>query len=346
MKNLFLFLFLIFMPVISYSVSSGTFTVNQWGTGNYTSLSSAEAGLQGVLISTCYIVITGSWTVSDSAVAFSGWTTFSTAPIIVQATGLSRHLGIWNNSCYRISSSIDYGGSIFLGATSRNIIIDGVQLQQLSPVYSYDIRDDSLQTDRTRIISNCILTGSTYYQNMYAYYDNGSGRCHIKIYNNIIYSVQNGLRCVATVANSTVTIYNNTISSCLVRGIDLYSSWQLAGGSLHLKNNLIQAGTCYYLDWSGTGSNAQSNNVSSDESGTSGYRNQISSFVASQDNNYHLLANDTTAYTKGVNLSNDGVLSFNTDIDGQTRPTDWSIGADDIPVVSTRKRKAIINFFQ
>ena len=104
MKKIIL-LSILFYTIPLFAVSSGTFTINQWGTGNFTSAISAEAGLQGSLISDCYIIVTGSWTVVDNPVIFAGWTTYSTATVKFQATGLAKATGIWDTTRYRIQAT-------------------------------------------------------------------------------------------------------------------------------------------------------------------------------------------------------------------------------------------------
>jgi hypothetical protein len=328
----------------------GTFYVNQNSGIDYTTLQTAETGLQNTLDTTCYILITGSWTVADPIVNFDGWTTFSTAPVIITVSSGSRHSGSWNDTKYRIRSAADYQYGITF-TTIKNIYIDGVQID-ISGYYNLRgvIDSDITNTNTFRQLSNCLIRGSSNYANHMGIQYNHTGVYRWIIYNNIIYNCGNiGMYLPSYGTNfSTSIIYNNTVSSCNV-GILMSSGW-LEPLALYFKNNLVQKcnNNCYdFTSYSGAGVSTQSYNVSSDTtSPNSNYRSQISSFVAYQNYNFHLLAADTTAYQRGVNLTADTIFPFSTDIDGETRPTLWAIGADDIPAAApaapARRRKSIV----
>lgn len=352
MKKIIL-LSILFSSLNCFAVSSGTFTVNQWGTGNYTTLQNAETGLQGVLISTCYIIITGSWTVVDSAVAFGGWTTFSTAPVVVQAQGLARHAGLWDTTKYNISATGDYTNPLGLNTNIKNIIIDGLQIEHDGVLLgSQMVRDDTATHDRTREISNCIIRSN--YNSTGILNNAGNNRAVYKIWNNIIQGMSTGINGSDVSVATSYYIYNNTIiNSSQNATVGMYFgatfSATISRSFVYIKNNIVQydivASSSYvwhFLD-SGVTATSTTNVANDNKSPNPNYINQISSFVNYAGNNYHLLANDTTSYQRGVDLSADAVLPFTTDIDGETRPTAWSIGADDIPTAtpSTQRRKRI-----
>ena len=346
LKYLIFILSLLFMlPFNCLAVSSGTYTVIEAGGGNYTSVVSAEAGLQGVLTSTVNIVIQSTWTNAEGICVFSGWTTFSTAPVIVQATNNARHTGVWTATAHRFQANTS-GGSLINIGTCDHIYLDGLQVYNQNVAgagTSQAVKNSSTVVGRYRIISNCIIRSNMTGDGVIGiYYGDDTGRNIWGIYNNIVYQCDIGIYLYSLTNNDTYYLYNNTVSSCGT-GISLSSGWLQAGAALYMKNNLMQfCATNFNTDWSGTGMFSTATNITSDNTSfNTEYRNQISSFTDRNGFNFHLLATDTTAYAKGSNLSSDAIQPFTTDIDGQIRPTNWSIGADDIPAVSARKKRCI-----
>jgi len=356
MKKIIIVSLLLFLFQHCFGVSSGTFTVNQWGTGNYTTLASAESGLQGVLISTCYIVITGSWTVADGVTTFAGWTTFSTAPVIVQTTGLSRHSGIWNENAYKIRSNLPYGIGFIVNI--KHIYIDGLQidLQDGDPSANdcgiYELYNGS--NDQYRNFSNNYIrySGSTTVN-----YNNRTGmaldygkRGIYKIWNNILQDFYTGMLVVYCTTGSTYYIYNNTIKASQSDiGMSLSAQYSATQSYLflYLKNNLVQGTTFqgYVFQTINYGIRCTSAcNISSDAtSPNTDYGNLTVSFLNGATNWLLLSSTDTVAIDKARDLSADSGLSFNTDIIGTIRPSGvaWDIGANEYiyPTVSATKRR-------
>jgi hypothetical protein len=338
-----------------------TKTINQWGSGNYTTLTTWEAGEQGVLTSTAYAVITGSWTLADTSVIINGWITYSTAPIIIQATGLARHTGVFNDKAYRLQPGNLINQAIAITLYPKDIQIDGLQFNiiggagqgdyAITDYYDYGIPNGMA----ARNISNCIITRDTTsasdIKNDHAIDMNILFSSQTwKIWNNIIYNWGIAFNHGTMRYDTTDYLYNNTLYNCSYTGNYAGIFMSADGGnlsSLYMYNNLVYGTTNNYGIYNFDANRYHhGNNVSIDDtSPDTAYRFQSASFI-SNTSDYHLLSADTTAYAKGSNRSADVNFSFNTDIDGQLRPTNWSIGADDIPAVSTRKRRYITILFQ
>jgi hypothetical protein len=353
----FYFYFLVFWLFYidtPFAVSSGTYTVNQWGTGNFTSLVSAEAGLQGVLISTCYIVITGSWTVADNEATFSGWTTYSTAPIIVQATGLARCNGIWNDKRYRISATANYSRCIYVEQVT-NIRVDGIQMNRggdfskqpgAFQVYNTNSETEDIQLSNCIIKNTCDTGGSPQNNDIgIRYIHQGT----FKIWNNIIYGFGYGIQHLSESITGSVTyyIYNNTWyeTNTYSGGASLYFT---QGGNpdlltVCLKNNLVFSTTqCYYL---GSYNNKVSiSNISNDQtSPDSALRGLNAVYLNVPTNNYQPVSTDTSTY-QGINLNpdTDGNINIISDIAGNTRASIPTIGAWERQTITLKKNNLIV----
>jgi len=343
MKNIILIL--LFLSVNCFAVSSGTFTVAETG-GNYTSIVSAEAGLQGNLIAPVTIYIQGSWTNPDYVgfgCTINGWTTYTTAYLLITATGTARHRGVWDNTKYRIINKSGTQGEPFLiDNYEENVRIDGLQLTfETTGTVTYAIRGDgSLGTNKNFQLSNCILKANPVHSDVrdvaliHAFTTNSS----FKIWNNIFYGWTETINTGFGTGNTTYYFYNNTIGTATVFGI--YNASSDTGWQLRMKNNIITKNTQGYFFEGGlpirisTDSNvsgyATSPNIN--------YRNQTPSFISST-TDFHLLSSDTTAYKRGVSVTAE-FPERTTDIDGDIIVNN-SIGADDgvVTAVSTARRR-------
>jgi hypothetical protein len=351
MKKIILILLL--TPVLSYAVSSGTFTLRETG-GDFASLSLAEAGLQGNLISTVTLNIDQTWTSSDTTpVTITGWTTYSTAPFIIQAINSGRHAGVWDDTKYKFSPrSTDITA---LTLVEKFIEIDGLQIEPIntnvdSNAFAIAFNQNTAGTRYK--ISNCILRHSFGDKNDNAqagiYAQVGNLRSEYYFWNNIIYNFGIGIRQDGSTSGTTWYIYNNTFykTDYSGTGITIQDDYNPNHLYLRMKNNIVEGSvsttTCYNFRFSSNFIDFSSAcNVSSDNtSPNTEYRFQKALFVATTD--FHLLTTDTTSYAKGRNLSADPLLAFNTDNANAVRPLNWSINAIDIStptvVVATQRR--------
>jgi hypothetical protein len=344
MKKLIYILLAILLLIVCYvldseAVSSGTYTVRQDGTGNFTSVASAEAGLQGILTSTVNIVIQSTWTTAEGGMTWTGWTTFSTAPVICTAQGGARHKGIWTDTAHRFQADKSGTAMIFFGSC-KNIYLDGLQIHNLNTAGSgtaQSLRNNSTTAGRTRIISNCLIRTNKTGEGTSGFYDADAGRSLYGLYNNIFYLCDTATNIYATGNGTTYYYYNNTFSS---NATGCYGASTVVNCVLYAKNNLSQfnATDFDFTGWQGVTETAT--NVSQDAtSPDTNYRNQTSSFTNRNGFNFHLLATDTTAHLRGTDLRTDPIQPVTTDIDGNIIYTPTDIGADYI--LATRKKRCI-----
>lgn len=174
-------------------------------------------------------------------------------------------------------------------------------------------------------ISGCILKGPLIPSTGIG--KNGTGL--IRIWNNILYDWRHsgGANGIGIWGNNAY-LYNNTLSNC---------HWAINAGysaGIVLKNNLSYAN---YDNYSTAGPAFSGTNNLSGPSGqmdaqmpATGGRNGVNvTFIDAGAKDFHLSSADMGAMNYGADLSNDGNLSFSTDIDGQTRSGTWDIGADE-----------------
>lgn len=331
MKKLFIFLLAFSVygdEIIRYvntaSAPGGDGTTNDTTGANraYASLVEWEADEQTDLTTgPDTMIVYCSGTAADGGVGVSGWTVSESAFVYILTTLENRHSGVWTEDKYRIETT---GGiSIYENYTR----IEGIQIKLTSSTANkIGIYGTGGVTDGT--ISHCIIRA--------VFSGSGDGYAIAledsdwKIYNNIIYDWINGATdCLGlwTAGNGgTCAFYNNTVYNCR-RGIRSIN----ANNGPIARNNIVYdcSAEDYYIAISAFPA-ASDYNVSSDTTAPGGNSriNQAVTFVDSANDNFLLASTDTAAIGYGVDLSGDGTLAFNNDIQSQTRPETWDIGAD------------------
>jgi hypothetical protein len=269
------------------------------------------------------------WPLRDTtAVTIDGWTTGENNYIKVYTPLSVRHKGKWTEDSYRleVTTTDNYQNSLYI--EEDYVIIDGLQILLNT---SYDIGQvalnlDNLTDNNTNItIKNNILKGniSGAAGDGIGLYDPDSGGS-IKIYNNIIYGFKTG---IYSGYSPHSYIYNNTIYNCQSDGI------YRTGGSILAKNNLVASTTDPFNANGGFAAGTDYNATDINDTPGVGDHNRVNqtfSFVDAANDDFHLTSFDTGAQGAGWNLSSDPNLAFSTDIDGEPRGGDWSIGADQV----------------
>ena len=301
------------------------------GTGtDYTSLNAWEAGEQKDLVSADEIAIakcrcTGGSADTD-AVVIDGWTTDADHYIKIWTDPSEnyRHDGKWNDSKYRIVAYSDEG---VIWNYEPYVRILGIQLQNTKTGNDSRAFNNSVYGTVGIYLGYLIvkapsnITGST----PIGCYLAGAETSTIYLYNSLIYdfisSDGSGYGIHAATNQLTAYIYNVTVINCHI-GIKGGS-----GAKERVKNCITQ--DCDDGFYSSFHSDSDYNISDTGDAPGPNSKNCTVSFVDKANDDFHLSSTDTCAKDSGVDLSSDPNLSFNDDIDGETRSGTWDIGADE-----------------
>lgn len=271
----------------------------------------------------------------------------------LQSTGANRHSGVWDPSKYRLSGHAN-GGMISVGAIPY-IEIDGLQGEEIggsgSGSYGF-IRIGNTVTVSEKI-TGCLArqTGTDSGGGMELIFVWPGSTANKLIYvNNIVYmetSISTGgpeqalinLRGSDGGSGEVVIAYSNLCYSNVASG---HSCFQFGGNgasdSRYLKDNIAQGAVQGYGISSSFSTDTHVTNISADTSSPdSALRSKTITFVSITNGaeDFHLGNADAIARDAGTDLSADAQFSFNTDIDGTTRPINsiWDIGPDEAAAV-------------
>ena len=269
---------------------------------------------QGDLVSADIIAIArieGTWTEPDTnAISISGWNTDEDHYIRIYTTPEARHNGTAGSGyrCSRIYSNAAY------------LRIEGLEVysENSSCIYLRPETDEGI--GEIHISHNLVHgDGVNTTHGIYNYTCRGT----VKIWNNFIYDVASlGYNGAIQSDRGTAYIYNNTIGNTIA-GYGIRVS-----GTAYAKNNLCNATN---HDFNGAFYPGSDYNASSDDTapGFNSLENQTFTFVDSTNKDFHLASSNNGASNLGIDLSEDTNIPFSDDIDGDTRPDGWDIGADE-----------------
>jgi len=291
---------------------------------DYTSLSAWEAGEQKDLVTADEIAVAKcrctSGSADTSAVTIDGWTTDADRYIKIWTDPSEnyRHNGKWDENAYRLVDNATMDAVTVLEVAEAYTHIEGIQI-------TIDISGGSRAvnfntgSDNSRI-SHCILRNTIGSSTDGIYIRNVNG---IKVYNNLVYDfTRYGI--IDEYNYTGHAVYNNTVIDCTTYGYYFHSNTPL-------KNNIGKGcGEDFHAGGSGFNSDCDYN-ASSDGTapGANSRTNQTFTFVDEANDDFHLASDDAGAKDYGADLSSDPNLSFNDDIDGETRSGTWDIGADE-----------------
>jgi len=150
-----------------------------------------------------------------------------------------------------------------------------------------------------------------------------------KVYNNILYDASSGIG----------LRFNNSIGGILYANNNtIYNTtngYWANYGTFVVKNSISQNNIDGFHVYSGnfTGSDYNISDLAADAPGANSKNSTTVAFADAANKDFHLSPSDTSAKNSGSDLSADSNFAFNTDIDGQTRPSSssviWDIGADE-----------------
>ncbi len=278
-----------------------TVTVKSSG-GDYSSLSAAEAGEQGDLVTLDRQLDIECYSMTDTTVAlFNGWTTDATRYIRIFTPTAERHSGVWTTGKYNLdttsSNSLEFREDYWriegLQVRSSNASNIAVRTQATAAAGSVDMQ-----------IESCIVRGSVVI---------GSGAATIR--NTICYESVG-----AGISGTSITADNCT-------SIAATHAYSRSGGTWTLRNCYAHGGTDGY-----TGTITRTTCAHSSATVFSGSTASVAHSTANFTNvtggseDYHLVAGASSLIDTGTDLSG----TFTNDIDGAgTRTGAFDIGADE-----------------
>ncbi len=292
--------------------------------------------------------IDGSWTNPDTtAVTIDGWTTDTDHYIKVYTTTAARHSGVWDTGKWRMEIANE-ADNIYI--KEPYTVIDGLQIKTTSGSYNYR-RGIYLENNSPYYLVTGVVVKNNIVRKGYS----GGSQNSVGIgqnpdilnpnffYNNIIYDFTGtGNRGISLNGDGgtrySTRAYNNTVHNCTLG---------FGGESVTYKNNIAQNCTDGFSAW-GTSHDYNISDISGDTTGYSpSYRSGLATdvtFADADNDDFHLASNDAGARNYGTDLSADGNLAFQDDIDGGARPGEsvWDIGADETAKYAIGRLRGII----
>lgn len=291
-----------------------TVTVKSSG-GDYSSLSGAEAGEQGDLVSLDRQLDIECYAFDDTtACSISGWTTDPTRYIRVFCPPGEGHEGVWSTSKYRRRSSTGFGGGLTIG--EEYVRLEGLQCYQPSGTYTGLIVTSGMSVTSDVRIDRCLLNGNGATLSVGAF-NLGTGT--ISVRNCVAYT--NGGRAVNAMSSggSHAVHFENCTLIGSTYGIDRQ------GGTVTATNCYVHGGTEAY-NGAPTLTTCAHSSATSFSGSTASVAYSTANFtnVTGGSEDLHLVTG-SALIDAGTDLSG----SFTTDIDGATRSGTWDIGADE-----------------
>src|SRR3989339_1423478 len=266
------------------------------------------------------------WT-TDATRYIHIYTPYSTTSEVNQS---QRHTGKWTANAYTLSFDTTAWG---IQIDEKYVLVEGLQIEggnnstnTYAMIYGYY---GWAPTQSIQITNNIFRLKPTFTYSGYGIHLVDSSDKY-KIWNNIFYDLTNA---AINVNNSGViaVIYNNTFANNS-NGITFVNAGSsIAKNNLFYNNTTATAGTFPAgTDYNSTSSASMGYTVTG-SGNTHDRLSQTFTFIDAANKDFHIASNDAGARDVGVDLSADGSLAFNTDIDAQSRPynTVWDIGADE-----------------
>lgn len=294
-----------------------TVTVKTSG-GDYTSLSNAEAGEQGDLVSLDRQLTIECYAKQDGATDVDGSTTDATRYISIFVPSTERHAGKWDSSKYRVIQNVNWSSSV-LRLLDPYTRVEGVQCHQTGTT-SAGYAALSIQAENCTITACICRSNGTASNRSAGIYLDGGGTGTIR--NTICYEGRYGISDEYLDTGKTLTVEN-----CTLVGSSDYGLHRNAGsGTLVVKNTYSGGNGSSDYNGTMTFTTCASSDATSRSGVTASIAYSTSTFVnvTAGSEDLHLVSG-SALIDAGTDLS----ASFTTDIDGATRSGTWDIGADE-----------------
>lgn len=310
-------------PSLSLHGSSGTFYIPT----NYSSIYNAVAAQACNASADVIFYVTGVvW--ETARVDVTGYTTYATSQIIIQATGDARHAGIFSNQKQMITTK----NTEALRIIEDYVLVDGLQIRRSYESASGAVIETLGQNanNRVQFSNNIVIWGVTsgYYARGY-YASDADAKNYV--HNNIFYCTTNEASSnYGSRINNVGYLYNNL-------WYDSYGIVNDTANAVIAKNNI-----CINLNndnaWSGTFGVGSDNNttnttdVMTTGSGGSNITEGNPTFTDTANGDFHPTAD--TDIDNATDCSLDLINPFTNDVDGNARTT-WYRGPFEYGVVES-----------
>ncbi len=314
---------------VTVKPSGGTYTTLQAAiTGEVTANANlTAAGMDGILT----ISIEGTWSSADTtAVDINGFTVDSTHYVRIVADSANRAIKTsYSTSRY----SLEVSNATGIINRQNYTRIDGLQIKlnatAAGTFSAIQATISGISTGADVFISNCrIAQGAFSEGTVYGIYmyDSANSYGDVYIYNCIITGFNNAN--IRATYSQTTMIYNCIIYGGATKGVSQpsanFGNPDIKNCAIFVNSDDIAIDTGGTIDYCALDdADAQTHPVT--ESG--GGENWPDDFTDAANGDFTL---KTTSGLVGTGLADPGSGLFSTDIDGDTRPAAWSVGADDI----------------
>lgn len=307
--------------------------------GDYTTLSAAEAGEQGDMVSLDRRLDIECHPVNDTTpVNVSGWTTDATRYIRIYAA--QNHLGVWTTGVYNLTGS---SSAAVLMISTNYVRLEGLQVDcaYTGASAAQNIDYNAITGAGVGYVERCLIrrsaaaTGGTHFGFRLSDTD-----WTIYVSNCIAWwegTNLTGSRGIGTANAGVLRTYNCTV-------VDFDSGLARSTSATHVaKNCLLKPVTNAFTGVPSAGTDYNASSLATGTGGANDRTSQTFTFVNAGARDYHLASTDAGAKGFGADLSGDGSYPISVDVDNVTRTGTWDIGADQtataVPVIMNQYRQ-------
>jgi hypothetical protein len=233
---------------LTYEILTGTPTTADTITGG-TSTETCDIDTIDSTGSTMTLDCEGS-TDDITPVTVDGWTQSATYFLTIHAVGIHRHVGVWDDSKFLLSTGLSTVG---MSVRDEHTIVDGLQIRTNRTSGGSVGLSPELSDGPTKLTNNIIRANGTF-TGAHGIQDGGNSLAHI-IANNIVMD-HGGIGIYLRSLVTGIPVYNNTIVNC---GTGIYGRDRGGVAGVVAKNNLVFNCVIEYDDQAGFSSDCEYN---------------------------------------------------------------------------------------